>query len=1037
MAKLPAEPSRRVRMIEIMSARLVSPILVGRQAELRAIERGLDAALLGMPVHLLIAGEAGVGKSRLINEATRAARARGMRVVRGACPNIGDGGVPYGPIVEALRGLIRDTDATELSLAVGSAGADLTRLVPTFAPEDRSKAPKVQDNWLQARLLEALLGLFQRLAATAPQLFVVEDLHWADPATRETIAFLIRNLQSERVMVALTFRSDELHRRHPLLPWLAELERGGLVERIDLERLTPQETRDQLTAIIGTEPTRELADQIHRRSDGNPFFVEELLVADREGGRPHRLPPTLREILLARLAAVPESAQAVIGVAAVAGRRVDHDLLSAVAGLTDTSLDASLRAAVGSQVLVTDPGHGAQDGYEFRHALLQEAAYDDLLPGERRRLHRGFAQALSMRPAGDGAVAAAHWAELAFHWSAARDDVQAFDASARAAEAAEQAYAFADAHRHYERVLELWATAAGVDGSPNLDRAAVLSRAAQAAFFGGDARRSVTLSREAVAALDPVVDPVGAAVLRERLGRALWNYGDSEGALAASEEAVALIPSNPPTAERARVLSGLGQMLMLLDHWSESRRICEEAIELSRRVGALQPEGHAMNTLGLDLVAEGRCGEGIEALRQALAIATDLGNVDDIGRAYVNLGDALFFSGEGEQALDVVDEGIRVAEGLGIARSYGGVIRQNGVLYSFDLGRWEQASRLATESFAIQLFSPNNERYGLARWVGLLVATGGEAAATRLDQLGELLEGVPVESQFTGPYHAARAELASWQDRPGDALGFVQDGLAEISHSDWYWYHIRLIRHGAWAAADLAEKARARRDAAAEREAIEAGQSLGHALEPMLTVTLARQSGPDAEETRAEAATIAAEITRMHGVPSLDAWREAVARWTARRRPYLEAYCRWREGEASLVTGDRPGAATALSRAHEIASDLSARPLQTAIESLAARARITLATEANVAAARARSSDASPEPSPGPTPPADPFGLTRREREVFALLSVGRTNRQIAAELFISESTAGVHVSNILGKLGVATRTEAAGIAARLGFGPA
>ena len=1023
-------------MIEIMTGRLVSPILVGRQAEIRAIEQGLDAAVLGMPAHLLIAGEAGVGKSRLIDEATRAAEARGMRVMRGACANIGDGGVPYGPIVEALRGLIRDTDATELSLALGSAGADLARLVPAFAPEDRSRNAKVEGNWLQARLQEALLGLFQRLAATAPLLLVVEDLHWADPATRETIAFLIRNLRLERVLIALTFRSDELHRRHPLLPWLAELDRGGLIERIDLERLTLQETREQLTAIMGTEPPRQLADQIHQRSDGNPFFVEELLVADREGGRPNRLPPTLREILLARLAAVPESAQSVIGAAAVAGRRVDHDLLSAVTGLADSSLESSLRAAIGGQVLVTDPGLDAEQGYEFRHALLQEAAYDDLLPGERRRLHRAFAEALAVLPAGDGAAEAAHWAELAFHWSAARDDGRAFEASARAAEAAEGAYAFADAHRHYERMLELWATAAGGDRASDFDRTAILSRAAQAAFFGGDARRNVTLCREAVAALDPLVDPARAALLLERLGRALWNYGDSEGALAAYEEAVALMPADPPTAERARVLSGFGQMLMLGDHWTESRRLCEEAIEIARRVGARQPEGHAMNTLGLDLVAEGRCGEGVEALRQALGIARDLGNVDDIGRAYVNLGDALYFSGEGEQALDVVDEGIRVVEGIGIARSYGGIIRQNGALYSFDLGRWDQALRLAEDSFAIQLANPNNLRYGLARWVGLLVASGNEAAAIRLDQLRELLEGVPVETQFTGPYHAACAELASWQDRPDDAIRFVQDGLAQISHSDWYWYHIRLIRHGAAAAADLAEKARARRDPAAEREAIDAGQALERALDPMLTATLARQSGPDAEETRAEEATIAAEVARMHGAPSLDAWREAVGRWNARRRPYLEAYCRWRESEASLVAGDRAGATTALSQARAITHELGARPLQTAIESLAARARISLPTVAPVPAEPARSSDAASEPQPGRLPLADPFGLTRREREVLALLSLGRTNRQIASDLFISESTAGVHVSNILGKLGVTNRTEAAAIAARLGLGP-
>jgi len=1022
-------------MIAGMTGRLVSPTLVGRQGELRGIERGLDAAVLGTPIHLLIAGEAGVGKSRLIGEATRAAGERGMRVMRGACAKIGEGGVPYGPIVEALRSLIREMDPAELSLAVGPAGPDLARLVPTFAPAERPVDVTVRNEWLQARLLEAILGLLQRLAATTPVLLVMEDLHWADPATRETIAFLARNLRSDRVLLALTFRSDELHRRHPLLPWLAELERSGQIERIDLERLGAVETGDLLAAILGEEPPRNLVDQIHRRSDGNPFFVEELLVAGQEAGRSRRLPPTLREILLARIAAVPDAAQAVIGVAAVAGRRVDHELLAAVAGQDESTLELSLRAAVGSQLLVTESDDGNEEVYAFRHALLQEAAYEDLLPGERRRLHRAFAEALAVRIPGDGAAAAAHWAELAHHWSAARNDPRAFEASMHAAEAAEQAYAFADAQRHYERMLELWPSVGDTRDTSEFNRVAVLGRAAEVAYFGGDARRSVTLRREAIAALDPAADPVRAALLRERLGRALWNFGDTEGALAACEEAVAMMPIDPPTPERARVLSGFAQLLMLLDRWSESRHLCEEAIEIARRVGARQPEGHALNTLGLDLGAEGRCDEGDAALREALQIALEVGNVDDIGRAYVNLSDTLFFCGEGVRAMAVVDEGIRVTERIGIASAYGTVIRQNGVLYAFDLGRWADAAQLAAESVAIQHASPLNDRYGLARWVGLLVATGDATASARLDQLGVLLEGVPVESQFSGPYHAARAEFALWQGRPEEAIRSVRDGLAQISHSDWYWYHLRLLRHGVRAAADLAELARARRDAVAERDAIGAGDDLEGAVGPMVAVSLARQSGPDALETRAEVATIAAEAARMRNAPSLDAWREAVERWTTRERPYLAAYCHWREAEARLASGDRSGATTALTEAHQIASGLGARPLRIEIESLAARARITLAPRIQSAPGSPAASDGPSDPEPGPTPVADPFGLTRRERDVLTLVSIGRTNRQIAAELFISESTAGVHVSNILGKLGAATRTEAAGIAVRLGLG--
>ena len=274
-----------------MPRRLVSPTLVGRATELAAITHAIDSAAAGAPIHQLVAGEAGVGKSRLVGEAVAMASARGMRVLFGGCADIGDGGVPYGPIVEALRGLVRELDDDQLEAVVGTARPDLARLVPALGPATTDTAAQTES--LQVRLLDAVLGVLQRLSEISPVLFVVEDLHWADPATRETIAFLIRQLGSDRVVLVLTFRADELHRRHPLRPWLVELERGGRVERLDLEPLDPTETSELLAAILGAPPTPALADQIHRRSDGNPFFVEELLGAgeDAVGGR---LPTTLR-----------------------------------------------------------------------------------------------------------------------------------------------------------------------------------------------------------------------------------------------------------------------------------------------------------------------------------------------------------------------------------------------------------------------------------------------------------------------------------------------------------------------------------------------------------------------------------------------------------------------------------------------------------------------------------------------------------------------------------------------------------------------
>jgi DNA-binding NarL/FixJ family response regulator/tetratricopeptide (TPR) repeat protein len=1023
-------------MIGSMVGRLVSPIQVGRSSEFASCERALDAALAGNPAHLLISGEAGVGKSRLVGELSRSAAERGMRVARGACANLGDGGLPYGPIVDCLRGLPGELDSDELAIAVGRSGPDLARLVPALAPGVVADAT-IQQEWLQSRLLEALLGFFQRLAATTPMLLIIEDLHWADPATRQTVAFLARTIRSERLILVMTFRSDELHRRHPLLPWLAELERSGGVERIDLHRLDPAETRELVAAIEGARPTEDLVARIHGRSDGNPFFVEELLDAERGAGGTERLPPTLRDVLVARIAAVPEATQAVLGAAAVAGRQVDHDLLAAIAGQSETALAEDLRPAVAGHLLVAAKDAGGGEGYTFRHALLQEVVYDDLLPGERRRLHRACAEALAARQTGDDA-AAAHWSELAHHWSAARDHPAAFHASIRAAEAAEQGFAFSSVQRHYDRVLELWADVPEPEALAGTDRVDVLSRAASAAYLSGDGRRSVALRREAARSLDPSIDPVRSAVLEEQLGRGLWHFGDTRGALAAYESAKFLMPTEPPTADRARVLSGYAQMLMLLDRYVESHRMCDEAIEIARTVGAREAEGHALNTLGLDLALEGRCAEAVTALEQATQIAHEARNADDIGRAYINLTDALLFCGDTVHAAQVVDDGIRVCDEFGITGSYGCYVRQNGVLINHELGRWSRAHRLLDESDAIldarrlvNSSAGTADRYGLARAASLLVGSGAPDALARLDLLEGLIDEGPVEVQFSGMYYIARADYALWQDRPEEGLNVVEMGLADLaSKQTWYWYLVRLHRIGARAVADAAEVARARRDSVMEREVLRRAAVLREDRRRTVAASLARPSGAAAEETRAEAATAEAEEGRLAGASDPDAWGEALVRWRARERPHLASYVRWRQAEAYLQLGDRAAAIDALSDADSIAKGLEARPLLAAIRSLSERSRLRLRPpRTGHELAPERTSDGEAEPAS-----ADPFGLTEREREVLTLVALGRTNRQIGESLFISGNTAGVHVSNILGKMGASSRTEAAGIAVRLGL---
>jgi len=1018
---------RGMPIIEAMTGRRSAPTIIGRDHELEIVAGRLDATLEGSPTHLLVAGEAGIGKTRMVAETSRLGAERGMRVIAGACANIGDGGVPYGPIVEALRGLSRDLAPDDLAAVVGPSGDDLARLVPALSPTATpDTGGDVEAS--QARVLEALLGLLQRLSEREPVLLVMEDLHWADPATRDSVAFIVRNLRAERVLLLLTFRSDELHRRHPLMAWLAELERSARVERLDLERLDPTRTNELLTGILGEEPAARLADRIHERSDGNPFFVEELLMAGDAARERGPLPPTLRGILVARLAAAPEVAQTVIGAAAVAGRRVEHGLLAAVAGLDEADLLDGLRSAVSSQLLVVEADPRGGDVYAFRHALLQEAAYEELLPGERRRLHRAVAQAIAEQDPGAGVSAAWHWSELAFHWSAARDELRAFEASVRAGEAAERNFAFADAARHDERALDAWSGIDDAERIAGMDRITLLGRAAQSAWLSGDARRAVAWRREAVASMDPATDPTRAATLQAQLSRSLWNLGDTHEALLASTAAVAAIDGQPPSAAKARVLAGHGQLLMLLDRCTESRDICLEAIEIAREVGARGVEGHARNTLGIDLAAEGRCADALASLDLALAIAKEIADTDDIGRAYANRGESLARCGETERALENAEEGIRVAESTGGATTYGRFLRADGVRIAYDLGRWDEARRLMAQE-VVRDMGPQERRYDLSRWGELLVASGDPEADPRLEELGDMLSKTTIESQFHGPFWMARAEQQLWGGQPALALETVREGLAGMAGGEWRYGQIELVRLGARAAADLAEVARMRRDETAVSDAVAAGEEMRTALGPLLAISLEQQHGRDRDETLAHAATIDAELARLDGTATADAWAAATERWQTRGRPYPLAYTRWRLAEALLGDGDRTGAADALTAAHAVAVSLGAAPLRAAIESLATRARVELAHPDDAAA------------TPGPAAidaaqPADPFGLTRRELEVLALVAAGRTNRQIAESLFISESTAGVHVSNILGKLGVAGRTEAAGIAIRLGLVP-
>jgi predicted ATPase len=569
-----------------MGGRVASPTFVGRVEELHVLEAALGRSAISEPAVVLVGGEAGVGKTRLVAELTGRCATNGTRVLTGGCVPVGDGALPYAPIVEGLRALVGDLGASAVRGLIGPSWPELARLLPALGEPQAGGGPP--DQAAQARLFELLLGMLGRLGEELPLVLVVEDVHWADRSTRDLLAFLVRNLRRERLLVVVSYRSDEPGTDW-LGPYLAVLGRSGSAQRMELSRLDRAETLAQLVGILGAAPPAELVDAVFARSEGNPYFTEELLGAIRAGSG--ELPATVRDLLRGRVQALPELARQVLGVVAVAGRRVPHQLLAAVAGLEDQRLVQALRAAVADQLLVTRPG---QDGYELRHALLGEVIEADLVPGERVRLHAAYARALTGRPELADAAPAVAAAEVAVHWDAAGAWAQAVPARVRAGLAAERARAFAEADEHYQRALTLWGRVPEPGQPGGLDRVGLLARAAETAAFVGAPERATRLLERALDGVDPTVEPVRAAVLLAQLGLDRELAGQEADGLAAFAEAEWLLEGAPPSAERARVLAGHARALSLAWQSRQAVPYGEQAIAVARAVGARAEETHAL-----------------------------------------------------------------------------------------------------------------------------------------------------------------------------------------------------------------------------------------------------------------------------------------------------------------------------------------------------------------------------------------------------------------------------------------------------------
>lgn len=976
---------------------------MGRQAEFQVLNDALALTLGGEHVTAVVGGEAGVGKSRLVQELTGEARRSGMRVLVGSCVEFDGGGIPFAPLVEMMQDLAAELPSGELDAVLGSARAEIGRLVPELDEGDAGVLAGDRD---PSRLLELMLGVVGRLAAGAPLMLAFEDVQWADRATLDLLALLVARSSGRRMLLVITVRSDELPRAHPFRPMAARWEQQRAVRRLELGRLEPHNVAAQVEAILGERPDVELVEFIAQRSEGIPLFVEELVDAMRDGRvDPDYLPPSLRDVLIARAEALSPSAQHVLRVVSAAARWVPDRLLSLVAGLPEPELHMALREAVGRQLLVVD---ASGRGYGFRHALARDAIHDDLLPGERIQLHRAYAEAIedNSELAGSDLDASSM---LAHHWLAAHDVPRALPASVRAGRAAAAAAAPAAAQLHFERALELWQQVPDAESRAGTDHSHLLEAAASAASRAGAGDRGLALVAQALAEVGSDGGVERRAMLLVRRAELLVDLGRDSEALGVFEEAAALLPREPPSEVNARVLSSFARALTRVDQIARGGELAARALEAAEAVGATEARLESQATVARAIAYQGKVEEGMALLAQVAEESAQVGLPWLTARANIALSDSQLMLGRYDEAICTADRGLAMAEQSGFSRTAGAFMRSNKAEALLRSGRWDAVMAAA---------APGAEAPGVFAGTLLLLRAELNAGSGRPEQArGDLREAerhlrTSVAAQFTLHLATVEAELARLDGDLVQARQIVSGALARTDLGDTHRYRWPLMSLGA------------RIDAEHAQAELDAGRSASDAEQRIGELRAAADTTPTSTPADdGHLALVRAEDARVRRDGEAEAWTTAVSTCRAMNEPLPLAYALLRRAEVQARERNAAAAGESAQEALRLATAMGAAPLVEEIQALVRRARLSVADRDGSAPAEAPAPDE-----------AESLGLTAREAEVLRLVADGLSNTQIAEQLFISRKTASVHVSNILSKLGVGTRVEAAALAHRRGL---
>jgi DNA-binding CsgD family transcriptional regulator len=968
----PCVLARQVNHGGMEGRRSLSPF-VGRDPELVQLNLAMARVDQGLSEVVVVTGEAGIGKTRLLHEFVRSLRPP-HRVLWGACLPTGGSRIPHVPLVTALHGLASDLGVSGLAEAAGPGRRELARLLPELGPAEQ------ETELSRTRLLEACAVLLERMAKQAPVVMVIEDLHWADSSTLDLVSFLAATLRDVKVLLALSYRPEGVRRDQTLGRVLAEAQVIQHASPLELSRLGREDVETIIAARLGATDAA-VVDNVTRRSDGVPFFVEELATPSSEH-TPACLPESLRAVLLARAERLSDQAGHLTRAASLAGQDIPADQLRRVVGMSDCAFDMVLREVVESGLLRQVSGRMA---YQVQHTLLAEAIAEDMLPGERARLHRAWAVVLEADSDSPLAVIAA-----AHHWFEAGEVAAAFAAALQAAEAAGRLSAPGEQMLMLERALALWDQLPDPGTIAGCDRANLAERAAEAAWRAGHEQRADALLAEALNEVTRAEQPTRYAHLLVRRARMFEEQAASvvgqwlREALELNDE--------PGWPDRFHALLGLAVHHSLREEAADSVRVAMMALRVARGSNDRAAEALALAELGPMLARSGHIDDCLLALDQAHAAAQAIGDATALVVIAAQRSAVMLDAGRFSAAAEAARTGGEVAHQHVVPRRYAALLACNEVDARTAAGQWADALALAHR--VRQTNPPRVFAAALDILVArILVAQGSPQAPRAVHAVQHLPPEVLHEPQVSLPRAETLGRWALSERHPLEAAGILSSALrVQLEHPDSILSECWPVLH---ALAEAIQRLGAGDDVAAHdaAELVARVKQLGRMRSPWREVVDAELDGDES------------------------AWAAAVQALTqpgVEGPVYLRAYAQYRWALGLAEQGRQAEAVAPLSEACLTLQQIGATPLLNQLVQLARREHLPL-----------------PAGSVGSRTRELPYGLTERELGVLTLLADGRSNAAIAQDLGISVRTAAVHVSHILAKLGVCSRTEAAAVAHR------